>query len=209
MVKLKGPSLSTNASGSVGNTLTFSKWKGRNYLRKTVKGANPKSPAQISMRQMMTLLSQSWASILPVNKTTWENLATEASTSPYNQYLKTNLALWRNFQTPSVNLTRYTFILADALTAETATGGVRHVTLSATVANVTTQNWGVLIFRSTSTPVIPAWDNCVAVVPAKSNTSFTWTDTPLNPGTYYYQFRSFALFGHCGPNETEVNAAAT
>ena len=46
MVKLGGPALSLDASGTVGGILTFSKWKGRPYVRTRVIPSNPKSGAK-------------------------------------------------------------------------------------------------------------------------------------------------------------------
>ena len=34
MVRLKGPGLASKASGSIANTLIFSNWKGKPYLKK-------------------------------------------------------------------------------------------------------------------------------------------------------------------------------
>ena len=41
MVKVYGPMMSLDATGTIGKTATFSKWKGRNYVRQRVVPANP------------------------------------------------------------------------------------------------------------------------------------------------------------------------
>jgi len=43
VVRVTGPLYSQDASGTIGKAIVFSKWKGRNYVRKHVKPANPQS----------------------------------------------------------------------------------------------------------------------------------------------------------------------
>ena len=50
MAKVTGPLLSFDASGSIGNNATYSKWKGRNYTRLRVIPRNPKSDDQALSR---------------------------------------------------------------------------------------------------------------------------------------------------------------
>jgi len=50
MAKVTGPLMSLDASGTVGNTITFSKWNGKNYVRHRVIPQNRKTDAQASSR---------------------------------------------------------------------------------------------------------------------------------------------------------------
>ena len=97
MVKLAGPMMSLDASGTVANTVTFSKWKGRPYVRMRVIPSNPKSGGQVGMRSMSRFLTQIWASLTAGNKATWEERATAAAISPFNAFLSFNQFRWRNF----------------------------------------------------------------------------------------------------------------
>ncbi len=45
--------MSLDASGTVAGTITFSKWKGRNYVRQRVTPANPQSEMQRTYRASM------------------------------------------------------------------------------------------------------------------------------------------------------------
>lgn len=58
MAKVTGPLLSFDASGSVGSTATFSKWKGRNYTRLRVIPKNPQSDSQAEVRTKMAGLGK-------------------------------------------------------------------------------------------------------------------------------------------------------
>jgi len=53
MAKVKGPLMSLEASGSVANTITFSTWKGRPYVRQLVTPSNPSTAGQIAIRKVL------------------------------------------------------------------------------------------------------------------------------------------------------------
>jgi hypothetical protein len=53
MAKVTGPLMSLDASGTVGKTATFSKWKGQNYVRLRVTPLNPQSNAMQLVRIKM------------------------------------------------------------------------------------------------------------------------------------------------------------
>lgn len=64
MAKVTGPLLSLDASGSVANTITFSKWKGINYLRQRVVPSNPKTAGQKTARSIFGVLAKAAHSVL-------------------------------------------------------------------------------------------------------------------------------------------------
>ena len=60
MALLIGPLHSDQASGTIGNTITYSRWKGKPYARFRVVPNNPMTPAQISVRTALRLLTEAW-----------------------------------------------------------------------------------------------------------------------------------------------------
>lgn len=64
MAKVTGPLMSLDASGTVGGTATFSKWKGRNYVRLRVTPQNPKTDNQATSRTYMGAIGQALSSVL-------------------------------------------------------------------------------------------------------------------------------------------------
>lgn len=50
MARVTSPLMSLDASGSVGGTLTYAKWKGRNYVRQLVIPSNPRTSGQQATR---------------------------------------------------------------------------------------------------------------------------------------------------------------
>lgn len=60
MGKLTGALLSMGASGSIGKTLVYSKWKGVAYARQHVIPANPRTTKQVNNRAIWSLLGSAW-----------------------------------------------------------------------------------------------------------------------------------------------------
>lgn len=205
MVKVAAPCLSLDASGSIAGAMTYGKWKGRPYVRALVKPANPQSGGQVGVRRMLKFLSQDWANLSAGQKATWEDLATQKVVSPFNAFVGENMKGWRNFLAPSIEYPIDRTGTPTQITGEAATAGIRQILLEWDLAGVLL-NWGVMIFRSTATPVVTAWTNHVQTMRCDTVDSFSWIDTPLAAGTYYYNFRVFDINGVMGAEETEVNA---
>lgn len=208
MVKVSAPAMSLDASGSLAKALVFSKWKGRNYVRQLVTPSNPKSGPQIGVRSMFKFLAQIWNGLSVVDKATWETLADQAVVSPFNAFMKANQSRWRNFEAPGKIDPITEAGVAGVYGNEAATGGVRQIDVE---IEVTTLNdaWAVAIFRDTASLFSTAFSNCIAVIPTESAAVFHHIDTPLDPGTYYYNFRGISDDGILNAEEGEVNGTAT
>ena len=57
MAKTTGPLFSLEASGTIGNTITYSRWKGRPYVRRRVIPVNPMTADQIKVRNAMRVMA--------------------------------------------------------------------------------------------------------------------------------------------------------
>lgn len=209
MAQVSAPLLSLDASGSIAGAIVFSKWKGRNYVRSLVKPSNPRSGGQTGMRSMLKFLSQNWGPLSAANKATWETRADQTTISEFNAFVKYNLARFRNYLPASKEDPCGDTYVGDDITGETATAGERQITLDGTVGSAIGYNWGVAIFRSLSSSFTLTWDKVIAVIPCPISTAFSYVDSPLDPDTYYYNFKSFSEEGLWGPDETEVNATVT
>lgn len=64
MAKVSGPLMSLDASGKVGGTVVFSKWKGRNYVRQLVTPANPDTSGQKGVRSILGTLAKACRMVL-------------------------------------------------------------------------------------------------------------------------------------------------
>ncbi len=208
MVKLFAPALSLGASGTIGNAITFSKWKGRAYLRERVIPSNPKSGLQVGFRAMFKFLAQEWKNLSGPDQADYEDLADSLAISPFNAFVKLNQQRWRNFlgptqaQPPLAAGTIHTYTNVPA-----ATGGVSSVVINFT-PNVAGDNWGVLIFKGL-TAFATAISNLIAVVEPSDSVEKAFTDSPLKAGAYFYQTRSITNEGLMGAEEGEITASAT
>jgi hypothetical protein len=206
MATVKGPLFSLDARGQIGGAVVFGYWKGRNYVRRHAIPANPKSDPQMGMRAMMKFLSQIWATRSEAQQADWEDLAAQTSVSPFNAFVGHNMTRWRNALGPTM---LYPATEDDTeATAPTlvATAGTRQITLTVGLTTMNA-NWGVAIYRSTSTGFTPAWNNCVQILRFETGVEKEWIDTPLTPGeTYYYVQTLLSKAGLIGTPSAEDDA---
>jgi hypothetical protein len=208
MAILNGPLMSLDASGSVANALTFSKWKGRNYVRQLVVPANPKTVKQVSVRAMMKFLSQAWAAIGATPKGTWVAPAAADSVSPFNAYIQRNLKRWASFQSPSQTYPSPNTGTVGTLAAQSIIAGVRQLTVQCSLTAVNT-NWLLLIHRSQSIGFTPSFSTLVKAVIKTTTPAEQFVDTPLLPGLYYYRLVPCTTEGVMGAAFAEISGTAT
>ncbi len=208
MVKVYGPAMSLAASGSLANTITFSSWKGRAYVRERVVPANPRSGGQVGMRAMFKYLAQVWDGLTDGNKATWETRAADAVISPFNAFMSYNQKRWRNF----LGITKEDPALAAGTNAVwaigSATAGVRQITLSKAITTAN-DGWALGIHRELTTGQPNTFANCIAVITAASIATFTYVDTPLAPDQYFYNWSVFTAEGLRELEDDEVDDTVT
>lgn len=208
MVKLFAPALSLGASGTIGNAITFSKWKGRSYLRERVIPANPKSGLQVGFRAMFKFLAQQWQNLTGAQQADYADLAASLAISPFNAYVKLNQQRWRNFLSPTQGWPATGVGIIHTYTdVPAATGGVASVVID-WLPLAENQNWGVMIFKGT-TGFNTGIASLIAVVQCTDTNAKQFTDSPLTAATYYYNTRSITDDGVMGAEEGEISAAAT
>lgn len=207
MVKVYGPALSLDASGTIGNAITFSKWKGRHYIRERIIPANPRSGLQVGFRSMFAFLTQNWASVASADQASYNDLADSMAISPFNAYVRANQRRWRNYKAPAESILAQEEGTVCTWNGGTpaATAGVASIAITMTPA-AKQDNRGVAIFRSIETGFTPGISNCIAVILVDDAIEYTFTDSPLVPDTYYYDTRRFTSSGLWGALDGEINA---
>jgi len=210
MARTVGPLMSLDASGSLAKTITFSRWKGRSYVRQLVTPANPRSELQLSTRAMMKFLSQNWTPELTAgNKATWEDIAASLAVSPFNAFIKTNLARWTQFTGPTKQTPVGAAGTAPTFTTLPLAGnGVRQATITWDL-NALNNAWGLLIFRDPVTGFTTGRDNLIGIGLLKTLTADQFIDTPVEPGTWFYNFRTFTDTGTISAALGEDSAVVT
>lgn len=207
MARVYGPLMSMDASGTVADAITFSKWKGRNVVRQRVIPANPQTGPQTGMRAMMKFLAQFWDGLSALNKATWEDRAKLTNIAPFNAFCSYNMKRWRSFKGPTKVDPAIDTGAGGTAPTTTPTGGIRQIQLSIADGG-TPPGWGWIIYRSLTTGFTPGYDTAVAVIP-RVGTPTVYVDAPLEAGTYYYRIGGFGIDGLKGSLETEINATCT
>jgi len=207
MVRVYGPAMSLDASGTLAETITFTKWKGRNVLRQRVIPANPKTGPQVGIRAMMKFLAQFWTTLTAGNKATWETRAKLTNIAPFNAFTSYNLKRWRSFKGPTKVDPAIDTAEGGAAPTTTPTGGIRQISLSI-ADGAQAPGWGWFIYRSIVTGFTPGYDNCVAAIP-RVGTPTIFVDSPLEADDYYYRIGGFGIDGKKGTLEVERTAAST
>lgn len=208
MATTKGPLFSMDASGTVAGSIVFSKWKGRNYVRRHAIPANPRSALQIGTRSMLRYLSQRYADLSALNKATWDVRAEPYSISGFNAFVGYNMDRWTLFKPPG-----QTYPAAENDTAGTiANGAVTAEVLSIKVefeVTVVAANQGVAIFRKIDSAPGESRGECVWVMDALTATTYEWVDTDVTVGQdYYYDVTGFSLQGVWGTEHQCGHAVA-
>jgi len=98
MPRVTGPLMSLAASQTLGNTLVFSQWKGRYYVRLRVDPYNPKSPYQTGIRDTMKMgvLYFTKGDYIDAGAKVWWNAYGEAekpAVSGFNRFMRAFVAM--------------------------------------------------------------------------------------------------------------------
>lgn len=174
--------------------MVFSTWKGRAYVRSLVTPANPRSGGQVGMRAMLKWLSQQWAALSAANKATWLTRANQQIISTFNAYVGYNQFRWRDFLAPTAHDPEDTTDTPPTPGTLALTLGVRSITATVTITTAA-DGWGVLLFRSPTGTFSTAFDNLIAAELIVGTADVVFVDSPLDPGAYYYDARSFTFDG--------------
>lgn len=70
MAKVTGPLLSLDASGSIADTMTFSRWKGINYVRQRIIPTYTNTFKQSAIRDLVKQATQAWKANSTITPTT-------------------------------------------------------------------------------------------------------------------------------------------
>lgn len=206
-MKVTGPMMSLDASGTIAGTITAAKWKGRNYMRQTVKPSNPKSAGQTATRAMFKFLGQIWATMATQQKTSWEELASATNITAFNAFVQYNMAEWTQDVAPIADYNEDTPEVPEEINNFAATAGVKQITLSGDNNSMAPDDWGWVIYRSETNNFTPTHSDVVAVRPTASAQALSFVDTGLKSGTtYYYKAALINYTGTTGALTAQASA---
>lgn len=96
MAKITGPLLSLDGSGTIGKTLTYSKWRGVKYVRQRVIPENPKTTGQVETRDVFSMLVEAWKLAPTLVVTPWDTAALGRPFTGRNKFVGDNVKVLRN-----------------------------------------------------------------------------------------------------------------
>ena len=205
MARVQAPLLSLSASGTIGDAITFSTWKGRPYVRTRVIPANPRSGLQVGMRSGIQAYPYFWNTyFVPGNRTLWNEAVGSEAISGYNLFTRLSQRSLRNNYGP------FTTFADQSQAGTPAAPGDAAATQNGTDVDVTwtlvAGSQSLLIFHSLTTPFTPGISNLVAI---RITTLQTWTMRNPGIGTHYFDCRSAANDGGVGAVEGEFSVVVS
>lgn len=102
MARVKAPLFSLDASGQVGQSIVFSKWKGQNYVRQQFTPQNPNTAGQVTQRGYFSTSVTGWQALTAPQKQAWEDAAAGTGISGFNLYMRRSIDALKNAQVPPV-----------------------------------------------------------------------------------------------------------
>lgn len=208
MALVTGPLHSDAASGSIKGGVTFSRWKGRAYVRQTVTPLNPQSAKQTGVRCMMRFLARLWSGLSSASQATWDSMAASKQISAFNAFVSENLMRWQSFLSPTTDFPAAEVSTGLTVSTQTLTGGQGMVTIDMTPSG-STDILGFAIFRDTAEITSPNWNNCIAVGIADGANLVSYVDSPLDAGTYHYRTAVINVDGVMGTVHADGTATAS
>jgi len=121
MAKVNAPLLSFSASGTIAGTQTYSRWKGRPYVRQRVTPANPNTAGQQLTRNTFTWINNVWKNAPALLTGVWDLYATGQVLTGRNAFVGQNTRALRS----QVDL-------ADMIISPGAKGGIIPASMVAT-----------------------------------------------------------------------------
>jgi len=205
MVKVNAPMMSLGASGTLGNAITFSIWKGRPYVRERVIPSNPKSGAQTGRRAMFSFLAQNWAAIAGVSQASWDDLADADVVSNFNAYMKAGMARWHNFLSPG-SFTPITSAMTPSDNDITAAVWEENRIKVSMAGSALADAWGYVLYASLAGVFTPSVGNCILALPDTTIAAHDVFWTPPSVAVWYINIMTFDLDGGISVAGTEATA---
>jgi len=207
MARVTGPLLSMDASGAVGGSVVFSKWKGRNYVRRFVVPHNPRSALQVAQRSMLKFLAEQWSGFSIPYKATWDTLAAATNISPFNAYVSNNLNRHAQLNAPTQEYPATLVGVAPSAPTLVITGGVHNASVAIT-QGANAPDWGYYVYRKLGGAPSGLISELVAVIECVGAVTY-FSDSPLAAGTYHYKAIGFMETALKGTLSADANGVVS
>lgn len=206
MVTLKGPLMSFDASGALGGSIVFSKWKGRNYARKLSIPANPKTGLQVGMRSSMRFITQDFKNLTTAEKAAWDDLAAVKNVTQLNAQVADAQRRTRVNDGVRRGPDESAGTTPDAAITLDAAAQPKSLVLT-WVSGVAAPEYAWMLFRSITGTFDEDISNLIRIVAAAT---LTFTDIALTTGTeQFYSLIGVNFDGELGVPSAEFSGTPT
>lgn len=206
MATVKLPMMSLDASGAIGRAIVFSKWKGRNYIRKLVKPHQPRSGLQVGQRAAMKFLTKNWSSLTATIQGHWATRVAKKGLTALNSMTQYDLPLVRR----NLGITQDYTVAAGAVEAAPTALAASTATKSSVITwvdSVGASDYCTFIYQSTVNAFTPSSATLVAII---AHGVQTYTAIKLITGTpYYWRAGGCEKGGTLGTLAAQVTATPT
>ncbi len=206
MARTKAPLFSLDASGKLGGSIVFSKWKGRTYVRALSIPANPKSGLQVGMRSSLRFVTQDFTNLTAAQKAAWDTLAAVTNITQLNAQVADNQVRTRVNDYLRRGPAEAAGTTPSAAITLVATAQPKSLVLS-WVAGATAPEYVWGLYRSITTGFTPDVSNLIRILPAAT---LTFTDFGLVTGQEeFYVIAGGNFDGERGPDSAEWSGTPT
>lgn len=204
MATTKAPLFGLDASGTLGGSIVFSKWRGRTYVRRHAIPSNPRSGLQVGMRSVFKFITQDFAGLTQNQKDAWDALAAPDNITQLNAQIRDSQSRarrnegWRRGpgETPNPDI--------DPPTSPVAVAQNKSVDLSWTRPIANQGEYTAAVYIKTADTISGVIGELVGV---QTMTDLTMTILNLVNGTeYWFEIRETNFDGELGTLSASINA---
>lgn len=206
MARTKAPLFGLDASGSLGGSIVFSKWKGRTYVRRLTIPSNPKSGLQVGMRSSMRFVTQDFTNLTAGQKAAWDTLAAVDNITQLNAQVRDAQVLTRINKGVRRGPAESAGTTPDAAITLDAAAQPKSLVLS-WVAGVAAPEYAWMLFRSATGVFAEDVSNLIRILPAAT---LAFTDFGLITGVeLFYSLIGVNFDGELGAPSAEFSGTPT
>lgn len=203
MVRLTGPTLAGQASGSLANTLTFSTSKGRAYLKMKASPKQTNTPAQLAIKAFLSGISHAWTDLPEYFQSLWKPQAAQLGISPANAFNRWNTKQLRSKLPPCSGWPPASMPCTATWAQPTATKLGKTIRIDWDCTSVTFL-WFILITKRTGPGCEWNWNEVVALFHNTTTGPRTWIDRHPVDGINKYRFYLVSLYQYFSEMEYDL-----
>ena len=207
MARTTAPLFSMDASGTVAGAIVFSRWRGRNYVRRHAIPVNPRTPLQTGVRSAFRFLTQEWKNVPTNLQAAWVALGDITRVTGLNALVADNVRRLREGRPWTMLTAPVSPAAPTAVGVFSATALARAIQLDWTRPSSNSEEWGIEVHMALGTGFTPSIATLIYAVPIATVQLIV---TGLTPGTpYYFVLRPFGTTFAYAAETAEFTATPT